>query len=44
MDPVWKPFLCGECVKKFVTMQILKKHLKEEHSDESVDERKNLVD
>ena len=44
MDPVWKPFCCGECGKKFTAMEILKRHLKEEHSDKSVDERKKLVD
>ena len=44
MDLVWKPFCCGECGKKFTAMEILKRHLKEEHSDKSVDERKKLVD
>ena len=44
MDPVWKHFQCGECGKKFDSMQILKKHLKEEYCDECVDERKKRID
>ena len=46
MDPVWKPFVCGECETKFESMQNLKKHLKEEHSDAHrlTDDRKKLID
>ena len=41
MDPVWKPFCCGECGKKFTAMEILKKHLREEHP---IDEKQKLID
>ena len=41
MDPVWKPFCCGECGKKFTSMEILKKHLKQEHP---IDEKQKLID
>ena len=44
MDPVWKPFVCGECGKKFESMQNLKKHIKEEQSDESTNVKQKLVD
>ena len=44
MDPLWKQFVCGECGKKFESMQILKKHLKEEHSDETIDDKRKLID
>ena len=41
MDPVWKPFCCGECGKKFTAIEILKRHLKEEHP---IDEKKKIID
>ena len=46
MDPVWKPFVCGECGMKFESMQILKKHIKEVHSDANrpTDERQKIID
>ena len=40
MDPVWKPFCCGECGKKFTAIEMLKKHLKEEHP---IDEKQKLI-
>ena len=44
MDPVWKPFVCGECGMKFESMHILKKHLKEEHSNPHIDDKQKLID
>lgn len=44
MDSVWKPYVCGECGKKYEFVEILKKHLKEEHSNETIDDKRKLID
>ena len=44
MDSVWKPFVCGECGKKYEIVETLKKHLKEEHSNETINDKRKLID